>query len=230
MTLAFQQFICTHNLENLHTWPISFAHLGQSWITIFLVSLQSCQWFKTSAYSIYFSLHPPILLLAHAGATFSQGRQNAQPIYKLGQLSEKMHIKVLVLTTSLQTAIQTNHNHYANFNSQAKMSPDSCFVTQSMPRANWCKSANLHIIPHLHDWLLLMCVQNIELLVSEVCQRSHFGKNNIKQSYESKRWLSLVLQLWQRSSYLAHAIAWLIVMLALVIFCSCWGCCMCMDW
>ena len=62
----------------------------------------------------------------------------------------------------------------------------------------------------------------------------------LKQSYRSKRWQSLVLQLQEQSSYLACGVAALIVILARAIFRLCWGFCThvdtctcdhtCMDW
>ena len=60
--------------------------------------------------------------------------------------------------------------------------------------------------------------RDIQFLFADACQISHLEQNRVKQSYESKRRQSLVLQLRQRSSCLACAIARLIVMLARAIF------------
>ena len=108
-----------------------------------------------------------------------------------------------------------------------------------MPGRNWSTSVNSHVCLHLHERLLLLirnCMCNPRFVyrqyrvsLVEGCQMSHLGQNRVKQSYESKRWQSLVLQLRQRSSYLACAIARLIVMLPWVHFHSCQGFCTCVD-
>jgi len=74
-----------------------------------------------------------------------------------------------------------------------------------------------------------LCIQNTECLVAEACEMSHLLSNRIKQSYQSKRWQSIVLQLWHHSSYLLCVIAWLIVMLVWAIFRMCWGFSKCVE-
>ena len=66
-----------------------------------------------------------------------------------------------------------------------------------------------------------LSIRTTEFLFAEGRKMFHLGQSRVKQSYESKRWQSLVLQLRQWRSYLACAIAWLIVKLARAIFCPC---------
>ena len=79
-------------------------------------------------------------------------------------------------------------------------------------------NVNSRVHPRLHEqWLLLiwsctldpkfdLSIRNTEFLVAEACQMSHILQKRIKQSYESKRLQSLVLQFRQRRSHLAYAI------------------------
>jgi len=87
-----------------------------------------------------------------------------------------------------------------------------------MPARNWYRSIDSHVHPLLHAWLHDVCIQTTEFLVAEACQMS-----------ESRRWQSLVLQLRRQCSYLACMITQLTMMLAQVIFCLCWGYCICVD-
>ena len=110
-------------------------------------------------------------------------------------------------------------------------------MMQSMHGRYWCTSINSEMHPRLHEQLLLTiwnCRRNPRFVYPQCkvsccwsMSKSHLGQNRTKQSYESKKWLSLVFQLRQKTYYLACAIARLMVMLARAIFRSCWRSCTC---